>query len=1198
MTVELSKTADGDKNIDGRYQRFKKSLGKGSFKHVYEAFDIKEQKDVAWNMVDLSQVRSDSELDKIKKETNILKSLQHRNILRIHDTWINEQRDKLIFITDIMRDGSLLEYIIKRDITLGRVKEFSKEILNALEYLHQGVGIPPKPVIHRDLKCDNIFIDASINRIVLGDLGLSTSVGSSKTSAGQSVVGTPEFMAPEMFEEKYDEKVDIYAFGMCVIQMVTKKYPYQECRTLHQVYKKITKNEWPEVLSTIISKSVRDFIQICCAFESEKRPTAGMLRHHPFLNYSYPTDQLSCSNELIVGLSKISPPGTLEKPTKTKQQNNPNRLARIDETESKAFVADPGVPLNNPSQPAEVKKQQNESILHPSTDAKAPQHFTFGAKSGIQNSMADRKAQISKVEEYEGAGHLRITLSVLCKMNGHLDNRANFMIKNVSFDYNNKRGEDTPRSIAKEMVEDLGLTPKKEMLDAIEEAMADEHINAKKKFIPSSMASVNDPLPKLADSKAAFKKEEIVQSVCSTAQGSQQNSNPLLNNNAGTINISQKNNAPMTKAGHKPTTIKDEAPQIKICDSSLQQTLISPQHSHQSNAARKSIVTSPEPRQASERISVGSGSSPPVESKVNQFTKANPTLKKSSSENSGKPAKEPKLTVWHASSNPSLINNLTQSTVYPCSPSKAVPSEVSNGKKCDLVFCSPKPTLTSPIKGNFLHPGSGHTPPKHITTQPSPAARINGKPKNNPFVEYDTDEGNSAPISDPCESSLGSRDVCTALRGAVGDNPELCTTPDGEGCTVEVIPPKVCQGDDGTETEPGPVRSSSIRVELPISPTQKPKQGTKIGISVPATKKQNHTTRTTLTTGMASETPAKLIISTEKKEQDSDTSARLQRTKRSSIAAKISTKEKIKQQIQEEKKKLNDDSLVGKDAERAKTSVGSLSKSLVKSSAPAAFRTEESMSPHASNSNLLTVPGRGKPSVTGDEDRGDSSLEDCKRPPTGIVKKTAHLREEERKTKETIQGGDNSRKAKDGKSLVDETPSMETSPDLLNDRNPDAISIGSPRSLADEQQRIFPYNSQTVDADHDGTVIGSGDESQGGRTTPGGHSSFLTESKQPPTSDSVTEFNLRAKEHLQSINKKLDEKRKKVMNEYRERLEEIDDYMDFRYKNLKKKTKDPKLQEKIEGLMSEFKQQFQQMKLQSEKFEKSCGLVMPSYMGV
>ncbi len=43
------------------------------------------------------------------------------------------------------------------------------------------------------------------------------------------LIGTPEFMAPELYDEKYDEKVDIYAFGMCVLEMVTKEYPYNEC---------------------------------------------------------------------------------------------------------------------------------------------------------------------------------------------------------------------------------------------------------------------------------------------------------------------------------------------------------------------------------------------------------------------------------------------------------------------------------------------------------------------------------------------------------------------------------------------------------------------------------------------------------------------------------------------------------------------------------------------------------------------------------------------------------------------------------------------------------------------------------------------------------------------------------------------------------------------------------------------------------
>jgi WNK lysine deficient protein kinase len=44
-----------------------------------------------------------------------------------------------------------------------------------------------------------------------------------------SVLGTPEFMAPELYEECYDTSVDIYAFGMCVLEMVTLERPYREC---------------------------------------------------------------------------------------------------------------------------------------------------------------------------------------------------------------------------------------------------------------------------------------------------------------------------------------------------------------------------------------------------------------------------------------------------------------------------------------------------------------------------------------------------------------------------------------------------------------------------------------------------------------------------------------------------------------------------------------------------------------------------------------------------------------------------------------------------------------------------------------------------------------------------------------------------------------------------------------------------------
>jgi len=54
------------------------------------------------------------------------------------------------------------------------------------------------------------------------------------------ILGTPEFMAPELYEEEYNELVDIYSFGMCMIELFTSEFPYSECSNPAQIYKKVT----------------------------------------------------------------------------------------------------------------------------------------------------------------------------------------------------------------------------------------------------------------------------------------------------------------------------------------------------------------------------------------------------------------------------------------------------------------------------------------------------------------------------------------------------------------------------------------------------------------------------------------------------------------------------------------------------------------------------------------------------------------------------------------------------------------------------------------------------------------------------------------------------------------------------------------------------------------------------------------------
>ena len=80
-------------------------------------------------------------------------------------------------------------------------------------------------------------------------------------------------MAPELYEECYDTGVDIYAFGMCVLEMVTLERPYKECANPAQIYNKVMQGIRPQALERIEDEELKDFIMTCLS-RAEKRPTA------------------------------------------------------------------------------------------------------------------------------------------------------------------------------------------------------------------------------------------------------------------------------------------------------------------------------------------------------------------------------------------------------------------------------------------------------------------------------------------------------------------------------------------------------------------------------------------------------------------------------------------------------------------------------------------------------------------------------------------------------------------------------------------------------------------------------------------------------------------------------------------------------------------------------------------------------------
>ncbi|XP_044855744.1 serine/threonine-protein kinase WNK4 isoform X2 [Mauremys mutica] len=262
---------------DGRFLKFDIEIGRGSFKTVYKGLDTETTVEVAWCELQTRKL-SKAERQRFSEEVEMLKGLQHPNIVRFYDSWKSAIKGQIciVLVTELMTSGTLKTYLKRfKEMKLKVLQRWSRQILKGLHFLHTR----SPPIIHRDLKCDNIFITGPTGSVKIGDLGLATL---KRASFAKSVIGTPEFMAPEMYEEKYDEAVDVYAFGMCMLEMATSEYPYSECQNAAQIYRKVTSGMKPNSFYKVKVPELKEIIEGCIRMNKAERYTIQDLLEHSF----------------------------------------------------------------------------------------------------------------------------------------------------------------------------------------------------------------------------------------------------------------------------------------------------------------------------------------------------------------------------------------------------------------------------------------------------------------------------------------------------------------------------------------------------------------------------------------------------------------------------------------------------------------------------------------------------------------------------------------------------------------------------------------------------------------------------------------------------------------------------------------------------------------------------------------------------
>lgn len=224
--------------------QFLEFIDSGSFGSVYKA--SKDGKSFAIKIFRedyvLKQYREKGELNRINREIQIMKSVDHPNLIK----YIDDFKEILLgvpsyFLVMEYAEGLTLDHYIKEEkLTTELVKDIFIKMLYGIQALHTIRGEDnEKGIIHRDLKPQNIIIEKN-RGIKIIDYGLSKIIDYTSITTTGSVMGSPAYMSPEQIRDsKYiDKRSDLYTLGVILYEMITNKFPY-EFTSLPDLYEKI-----------------------------------------------------------------------------------------------------------------------------------------------------------------------------------------------------------------------------------------------------------------------------------------------------------------------------------------------------------------------------------------------------------------------------------------------------------------------------------------------------------------------------------------------------------------------------------------------------------------------------------------------------------------------------------------------------------------------------------------------------------------------------------------------------------------------------------------------------------------------------------------------------------------------------------------------------------------------------------------------
>jgi serine/threonine protein kinase len=215
--------------LDGRY-RLKWRLGQGNFGEVWRATDEQDGQDVAIKVM-VSELSDRVAYERFAREKEIVASLRHPGIVRVHSSgWHGSQMYIVMELLEGPGDLAKVMNANDRKISVALSVHLAIQVADALTAVHA------RDIIHRDIKPANLFVQAG-NELKILDFGIARDYNLATITAPNTAVGTPAYMAPELWEgERATEQSDLYALGCVLYEMLTGRPPFSGESGLGRLY--------------------------------------------------------------------------------------------------------------------------------------------------------------------------------------------------------------------------------------------------------------------------------------------------------------------------------------------------------------------------------------------------------------------------------------------------------------------------------------------------------------------------------------------------------------------------------------------------------------------------------------------------------------------------------------------------------------------------------------------------------------------------------------------------------------------------------------------------------------------------------------------------------------------------------------------------------------------------------------------------